>query len=122
MSTLLLLDDNTMLRTLLETALTRRGFEVIAAEDPAKAIEAAEAHDGRIDLAVLDVMLPKMRCGECVAHLRRARPELKLVYMSGYPRHVAQQQGGIKEDGQFVMKPFTPDVLLRAISHALEAA
>jgi CheY-like chemotaxis protein len=122
MSTLLLLDDNAMLRNLLETTLIRRGFEVIAADDPTKAIAAAESHEGEIDVALLDVMLPQMRCGECAARLRNARPGLKLVYMSGYPRHIARQRGGIDDDGVFVMKPFTPDALFKAIHHALDAA
>ena len=120
MATLLLVDDNAALRDLLEEILIRHGFRVISAHGPSDAIEAVRRHDGRIDLAVLDVVLPQMRCGDCVSELLNVQPGLKLLYMSGYPQHVASAHGGLRHDGWFIMKPFTPYALLEAIKQALE--
>jgi len=119
MATLLLVDDNAPLRELLEEALQRYGFDVISAHGPVEAIDAARRHNGEIDLAVVDVILPQMRCCDCVSELRMARPGLKLLYMSGFPPDVARARGGITDEGAFIMKPFTPAALLKAVTQAL---
>lgn len=121
MVTLLLVDDNAPLRELLEEALQRYGFHVIAAHGPMEAIDAVRQHNGAIDLAVVDVILPKMRCCDCVSELRTARPSLKLLYMSGFPPDEARRRGGITDGGAFLMKPFTPAALLEAVRHALNS-
>ncbi len=121
MPTLLLLDDNALVRDVLSEVLTRRGFDVIAADDPVTAIEAAERHCGDIDLALIDVVLPRMRCGDCASRLRRVRPGLKVVYMSGYPLDVARERGAFDDSGEFVMKPFTPEALVNTIERVLRA-
>lgn len=119
MATLLLVDDNAPLRELLEEALQRYGFNVIAAHGPVEAIDMVRRHNGAIDLAVVDVILPRMRCCDCVSELRTARPGLKLLYMSGFPPEEARARGGISGDGSFIMKPFTPAALLQAVTQAL---
>ncbi len=121
MPTLLLLDDNALVREVLCEVLMRRGFDVIAADDPLTAIEAAERHSGKIDLALIDVILPRMRCGECADRLRSSRPGLKVVYMSGYPVDIARERGAFDESGEFVMKPFTPETLVDTIQRVLRA-
>lgn len=121
MPTLLLLDDNALVRDVLCEVLVRRGYDVIAADDPVAAIEAAERHCGEIDLALIDVILPRMRCGECATRLRHARPGLKVVYMSGYPLDIARERGALEDSGEFVMKPFTPEALVDTIRRVLQA-
>ncbi len=119
MPTLLLLDDNALVRDVLCEALERHGFEVIAAADPLKAIEAAENHRGDIDIALLDVAVPHMRCGKCAECLREIHPALKVVYMSGYPLDIAREMGGLEHNSEFVMKPFTPDALIGTLRRVL---
>ncbi len=118
MPTVLVVDDNRNLRQLLSAVLARRGFDVISAGRPSQAIAAASSHPN-IDLAVVDVVLPDMRCGDCVARLKEAQPKLKLVYMSGYPQEVARHRGALNDEGAFVMKPFTPEALYRTITDTL---
>ncbi|MGE5486215.1 MAG: response regulator [bacterium] len=119
MATLLLVDDNSALRDLLEETLVRHGFRVISANGPSEAIEAMRRHEGAIDLAVVDVVLPQMRCDDCISELRSVRPDLKVLYMSGYPREVAAAHGGLRHDDPFIMKPFTPAALIEAVKQAL---
>ncbi len=120
MPTVLVVDDNSELRGLLRSFLARRGYDVIAAGGPSQALAAAETHPGAIDVALLDVILPEMRCGDCAARLRRSHPGVRMIYMSGYPREIAWERGNLDDDGLFVMKPFTPATLLSAIRMVLE--
>ncbi len=115
---LLLVEDEPTLRDLALAVLSRRGFDVISARDPAAALELA-ADAGHLDLLVTDVVMPGTTGIELARRLREVRPELPVLFMSGYSEDVTDVAGSMTR--RFLAKPFTPDALLRAVDDAIGA-
>jgi signal transduction histidine kinase/ActR/RegA family two-component response regulator len=115
---ILLAEDNPAIRELAARTLREAGYSVIEAEDGLRARELAEAPGTTVDLLVTDVVMPGQTGRELAAALRRERPSLPVVFMSGYSE--------VAEEGQdpadpFLAKPFAPDDLRRAARRALDA-
>jgi len=119
--TLLLVEDEEQLRTLGSAILTRQGYEVIAAESPAAALEACARHGGTIHLLVTDVVLPGMNGRELAARAARLHPEMKILYVSGYTNNTIVHHGVLDEGISFLPKPITPDALVRKVREVLDA-
>jgi len=96
--------------------LSRSGFEVLAARDPAAALELAAGAD-HLDLLVTDVVMPGSTGIELARRLRESRPELPVLLMSGYSEDVTDIAGPMAR--RFLAKPFTPEGLLRAVDEAM---
>jgi len=116
-SVVLLVEDEAAVRALAAGVLRRHGMTVLEAAGSKAALQVADAHP-RIDLLLTDIVMPGGSGHELALQLRRRRPGLRVVYMSGYSDENVRQaaaQSGIP----FVPKPFTPHALVRVVSEAL---
>jgi len=117
--TILLVEDDSAVRLLVEEILASIGYHVLAAEDGPHALLAARQHAGKIDLLLTDVVLPKMGGKEIASRLAALRPGIKVLFMSGYTGHSAAQQGNLDPDAAFLPKPFSPAVLIERVRGVL---
>ena len=81
---MLLVEDETAVRTLLASVLERAGYRLLEARDGQSALDVAAAHDGPIHLVVSDIVMPGMNGGELAERLTALRPETKMILISGY--------------------------------------
>jgi two-component system, cell cycle sensor histidine kinase and response regulator CckA len=116
--TVLLAEDEEAVRMLAFEFLTAAGYRVYVAADGQRALEIAEHLKEPIDVLVTDVVMPKMRGPELAKRMRVTRPDLKVVFMSGY---LEQNDGGEDFTGNaaFLQKPFSKDVLVRQVAATL---
>ena len=119
--TILLAEDQEQVRGVATSILRRAGYEVIEASTPDEAIAAAERHTGPIQLLVTDVVMPGMNGRELSERIRRVRPEIRVVFMSGYSDDAILRNGVLEEGVAFVQKPLTPAALTRKVRAALDA-
>jgi PAS domain S-box-containing protein len=122
LNTVLLAEDDGALRELIYEMLTRNGYRVLAAATPAEAQRIAQNFAGPISLLLTDVILPGMRGPLLAKALAGSRPEMRVLYMSGYSEADPQARGNLPPDAHLLQKPFTKEALLREISEALSFA
>jgi len=115
--TILLVEDNEMVRTLVDELLTKNGFKVLVAEDPVQALRISEGHT--LDLLVSDVVMPDMTGPEVHSKLIENHPGLRVLYMSGYASNVIAQQGVFGNGVQYIQKPFTIAEFAKKIEQVL---
>jgi two-component system cell cycle sensor histidine kinase/response regulator CckA len=120
--TVLVVEDEEPLRTLTRTCLESNHYSVIDAPDPAAALDLAKKHYGRIHLLLTDVIMPGMNGRELAIRLIASRPEVKVLYMSGYTNDLIDQQGILDHDTPLLEKPFTLHSLLTKVYQVLHAA
>jgi len=118
--TILLVEDETDVRRLTAEMLTRQGYTVLEASSGPDAIRIWEENQEQIDLVLTDVVMPRMSGQELASTLKSWRPELKIVYMSGYTDDVVARHGGIDRT-VLLHKPFTSDSLIRMIRSVLDS-
>ncbi len=118
--TILLIEDEEGLREVLVEQLLEGGYTVVTGADAEAALEAAAGYDGPIHLVIADVVLPGMSGGAAVKALRAARPEIRVIYMSGYTRSAAAQNGPIEGGEAFLQKPFSLDTLLHKVREVID--
>jgi len=119
--TVLLTEDEAAIRDLVQTILERHGYKVIVASGPADATALAESWKGTIDLLVTDIVMPGGTGPELAQRLRERRPGLKVLYISGYPAREVTPNAVQSAGTTFLPKPFTRQVLLRAMRDAIES-
>lgn len=119
--TILLAEDDAMLRPLAKGLLEKLGYTVLAAENAAGALEAAEKHAGPIHLLVADVVMPGASGRELARQLERIRPTTKVLYVSGYTDDAIVHHGMLESGLNFLQKPFTPAILARKVRDVLDA-
>jgi CheY-like chemotaxis protein len=112
--TILLVEDERSVRTLVRRLLEVEGYTVIAAESAEHALEAAGREDA-IDLVVTDMVMPGMNGRQLIEELKRTRPEMKVVYTSGYFDDRATATAG----APFLQKPYTNQTLARTVRDVL---
>lgn len=115
--TILLAEDVDDARQLLTEVLTENGYNVLSAKDGAEALALA-AGTKSIDILITDVIMPNMSGRDLADELRKCRPRLKVVYMSGYPRDAVYRQG-MEEGATFLSKPFGPRLLVEKVEELL---
>jgi CheY-like chemotaxis protein len=116
--TLLLVEDEEVVRRLLADMLRKQGYRVVVADGPDAALD-LHAAEGRVDLLVTDVVMPVMNGRELAARLRRRDPGLKVLYVSGYAADAALTDAA--EDGcGFLQKPFSLDALAARVRALLD--
>jgi len=105
--TVLLVEDEPGLRQLLKLLLTRSGYQVLEAWDAQRAQQIFTEHKNPIALVVTDVILPDCDGPELVGRLLLSAPEMRVLYMSGYPEQIAAEVTGLAAGQPFLQKPFT---------------
>jgi two-component system, cell cycle sensor histidine kinase and response regulator CckA len=115
--TLLVAEDDDVLRGLIQAMLEEGGYDVITAGSGEEALEAAAAYEGGIDALVTDVVMPGMRGPDLAARLRSARPELRVVFVTGYGNHPFEQE--LRPGDTLLTKPFGMEALLSALGEVL---
>ncbi|MGH7521913.1 MAG: response regulator [Gemmatimonadales bacterium] len=119
--TILLAEDDGMLRPLAKGLLERLGYKVLEAENAAAALEAARKHKGKIHLLVADVVMPGASGRELARRLAETHPQTKVLYVSGYTDDAIVHHGMLEPGLNFLQKPFTPAVLARKVRDVLDA-
>ncbi len=107
-ATLLLAEDEPVVRDLVQRLLEQAGYRVLSAADGMHALEVSRSHDGDIDLLVTDVVMPRMGGRELADRLRAERPGLRVLYMSGYANEAWDVNELPGQAGDFLQKPFAP--------------
>jgi PAS domain S-box-containing protein len=120
--TVLVVEDEDTLRTLCERILGDLGYQVMPARNGAEAIALAHAFADRIDLLLADVVMPGMSGSELATQLVLEYPELKVLFMSGYPDDAIGKHGVLDEGMSFIGKPYTPSALARKVREVLDEA
>ena len=118
-ATVLLVDDEPGVLRLAERILTRSGCSVIAAENGDRAIEAASAYEGDIDLVVTDVVMPGSDVRTMVERLRQDRPTLGVLYMSGFTDDAIADRDLVSGEVDLLSKPFRSSDLVARVAAAL---
>jgi PAS domain S-box-containing protein len=118
--TILLVEDEPAVRGLVHEALRLNGYNVLVARHGIEALLTGAKHMGPIHLLLTDVVMPQMSGPEVAEKLTAVRPEIKVLYMSGYPDHPVFSQSGVKRGTAFLQKPFTPNVLTQKVREVLD--
>ena len=119
--TVLLVEDEDSLRAVIGELLQQGGYKVIDGPTPEATLAAAEAHDGPIHLVLTDLVMPRVSGMEAAARIRARRPDVKVLYMSGYTNAAAAHQASLPANHAFLQKPFSLDVLLRKLREVLDS-
>ncbi len=118
--TILLAEDEPLVRDLAERILTRAGYSVLVAADGAQAVELFEAHAEVVSLALFDAIMPILTGHEAYDRIRLRNPRLPVVFCTGYDPETGQVQDLVDEGVRVVQKPFDPDELLRVVREVLD--
>jgi two-component system, cell cycle sensor histidine kinase and response regulator CckA len=121
LETILVVDDEVSIRSLVGRVLTRQGYEVIEASTAEEAIRISDRRTDKIGLVVSDVMLPGMRGPEMVKQLRHNRSTLRVLYISGYADELEMTPGVLESGEGFLQKPFTLQALTQTVRAVLDA-
>ena len=120
--TILLVEDETPLLELVRTILQNHGYKVVADSSAQAAESRFESWLDEASLLITDVVMPGMDGKELSDRLTVLRPDLKVLYVSGYPDNVLQQHGISAVDDSFLQKPFTSEILVRKVRELLDQA
>ncbi len=112
-------DDDDDVRRFVSHLLTNAGYEVLLAESAEEASNISEAFDGEIDALVMDINLPDGFGATAAFRLREARPNMALVFITGFAKSDPVLAGGLNDAEFLVTKPFTADALLIELKRAM---
>ena len=118
--TILLVEDQDGIREITSEFLRSSGYTVLEARDGTEALQVTEQHQGKIDLLVTDVVMPKMGGPELADRLAAFRPSIKVVYMSGYAEYARDNNRLANRDKVSLQKPFALDTLARKVREVLD--
>jgi len=119
--TILLVEDEENLRTLARNILQALGYTVYEAGNGKEALEFSETHKAPVHLLLTDIVMPGISGRVLAKQLLAQRPDMGIVYMSGYTGQTVGEQAVFEEGSHFIQKPFTRDTLARKIRDALDA-
>jgi len=117
--TVLLAEDDEFVRRLTRTVLEKFGYTVIEAADGEDAVHKFIANKDRVQLAILDAIMPKKNGGEVFRELTAMKPGFPVLFMSGYPAEIVGKQGILEPGFKFVPKPISPSELLKKVRDML---
>jgi DNA-binding response OmpR family regulator len=118
--TVLVVEDEGLVRHMVARALGEHGFTVLQAEHGRDALEVLAEAGGAVDLVLTDLVMPELNGNELGLWLREQRPELPVLYMSGYTDADVMERGLLDPGAPFLAKPFTPDELAQRIRDLLD--
>ena len=116
---ILLAEDEDVVRKLARQVLEMFGYQVLEAPNGGAALLICERHEAPIHLLITDVVMPEMSGPELTDRLTQLRPDLKVLYMSGYTDNAVIHKGVLDEGTNFIQKPFTPAALARTVREVL---
>lgn len=119
--TVLLVEDEEVVRDMVRDMLQDSGYYVIEAKDGHEALSLSRQHRGEIHLMLTDVVMPLMSGRELAEQLTLQRPDLSVLYMSGYTDDAIVHHGVLMEGTAFIGKPFSPDTLARKVREIIDA-
>ena len=119
--TVLLVEDAAAVRAVTRQALERQGYTVLEAPNGAAALHLAEQHRGPIHLLLTDVVMPELGGRRLAEQLAGLRPDLKVLYASGYTDDAVVRHGVIEATAAYLQKPFTPETLARKVRAVLDS-
>ena len=119
--TVLLVEDEDGVRKLLSHVLRKRGYQVLEASNGEAALGIFDECGADIHLVLTDMVMPKMSGRELGGRLREIRPDLKMIYMSGYTDDVLVGTGALGPGMSFLQKPLHPDALAAKVREALDS-
>jgi signal transduction histidine kinase/CheY-like chemotaxis protein len=118
---ILVIEDEGPVRQLVQSLLTNAGYTVLALDDAVRALSLSESDMSDVDLLLTDVVMPGMSGPDVAAQLVQVRPDLKVLYVSGYTEHPSITEGQLPDRTTWLQKPFTRDELLSKVRTALNA-
>jgi PAS domain S-box-containing protein len=119
--TVLLVEDDEQVRQIAQMMLETQGYDLLVAVNGEQALALAQQQEKNIDLMITDVVMPQMGGRELGELLSSSRPDMKVLYMSGYTDDAIVRHGLMDERLQFIEKPFTTDALARKVRQVLDA-
>ena len=120
--TILLVEDEDGVRELARDILRSSGYTVLEGRNGAEGLLLGERHQGALDLLLTDVVMPRMSGRELAERMVSLRPELSVLYMSGYTDDAVIRHGVLGSDTAFLQKPFTPAALVQRVRETLDQA
>jgi PAS domain S-box-containing protein len=117
--TILVVEDEPSVRAITVKILKQLGYVALATASGAEALEMSKAYRGTIALLLTDVVMPKMNGRQLADELARTRPDMKVLYVSGYPEGVASENGIVDPNVAYLAKPFSRDALAKTIRGVL---
>lgn len=118
--TILVAEDDKVIRTLTRSILEEKGYTVLEAGDGTEGIEVNQRHQGPIHLLISDVVMPGLSTRVFMPKITASRPNMKVLHISGYTDEMIVQHGVLEEGIHFIEKPFTPTALLRKVRQVLD--
>ena len=120
--TILLVEDEPSILKMTQIILKRNGYTVLPAASPSEAMEKATNHSGSIDLLMSDVVMPEMNGRDLAAKVKALRPDITLLFMSGYTENVIVHQGVLDAGVAFIQKPFSMADMTKKVREVLDSA
>lgn len=118
--TVLVVEDDDTVRRVTCQVLRDLGYRLIEAANGSEALHASEAHQGQIPLMITDMVMPRMSGRDLAARLRQLRPEMRVLYMSGYTDEALVRRGPLEPGMFFLQKPFTGRELAQTVRRILD--
>ena len=118
--TLLVVENESAIRNLLQVVLSRNGYTVLAAESGREALDLVRTHTGDIHLLITDVMMPDMDGPELVKQLSTIRPDTRALFMSGYMDDTLGDYRILSTNANFIQKPFSPRTIAQKVREILD--
>jgi len=119
--TILLADDENMVREIVKMLLESRGYTVISAADGNDAVNKFYKHKDHIDMLLFDVTMPGKNGRDAYKTIKETKPDIKVLLMSGYTKDIVSNKDLREKGVYFLQKPVSPDVLFGKIDEILEA-
>ena len=119
--TVLLVEDEQVVRNLSREVLEQYGYNVITAADGQEGLNMCRQFEGRIHLVITDVVMPRMGGRELAEQVALVRPDARILYMSGFTDDAIVRHGLLDEDFHFIQKPFSPELLASKARELLDA-
>lgn len=118
--TILLVEDEEAVRKLVRRTLEKQGYQLLVAASGTEALDIVRGHRGTIHLVITDVVMPQMGGRQLAEGLKALRPEIRVLFVSGYTQSSVLRSGDLVEGEMFLQKPFTPRALARRIRELLD--
>ncbi len=118
--TIMVVEDDQAVRRFVAATLRQCGYKVMETENPLRSLEILESYDGPLDLLLTDVIMPDLNGVELASRASNLRPDIAVIYVSGYTQHAAMRNRKIDPDADLLSKPFTPAELSAAVRDVLD--